>query len=390
MTALVIHARRTGYGVVRTLFDLNFKILIADEIETPIYHSNKIFKSYILPPIISTESDLYLKRLLDIGKENYTDYPIVVFTGKDDYLLFFAEHYPELKQYFIFSFESDYQKLKNVLGKKSLYELALKANVLSPTTITDEDDKASFEDLIYPVVVKPDFKNTPDQNIAEKIFRIRKCFDLNQLLEAISVLDEVQMGYVIQEFIPGSDDKLYTLGIYAYKGDLLAYSMAKKIRQFPIETGECSFGVTINDDSLIEPTKRLIKNSNISGICQIEFKKHEDKFYLIEINPRVWSWHELHKMVGVDLVRICINKIFFKKDFTLIVPNTNTNKSWHFSSMDLLHNVLLNKKISLYQWLVALFKADIHAFYTKDDLKPVMHHWRKTLKYIYTQLKKVS
>ena len=388
MKALVIHARRTGYGVTRSLHQYGAEVIIADDQVTPVFYSNKISHSYVLPNITKVSEEFYLERLLAIGQKHFDGDKILVFTGKDDYLLFFAKNYSALAPYFSLSFESDYQKLRRVLGKKSLAKVAKLANVRSPLTLDDGSPQDEYDQLAYPVIVKPDFKNLPSQDVVGEAFRIKKCNDCHQLTLARNQLSDLGLEYVVQEYISGGDDDLYTVGVYLYQGRLLGYSMAKKIRQFPVNTGECSFGKLIDDDCLIEACVLLAQESKITGICQIEFKKSGDEYFLIEINPRVWSWHQIHSVAGVDLVKICAQKMYKNRELPMIKPVRGVNGYWQFSLMDMLHNVILNKNISLWEWLRDLRRSNIHAFFCPKDLKPVIWHWSQTLPYIYREMRK--
>lgn len=388
--ALVIHARRTGYGVIRSLHQYNVEIIIADNQITPVFKSNKISHSYVLPDITKVSEEFYIKSLLEIGQKHFDGNKILVFTGKDDYLLFFAKNYSALSKYFFLSFESDYQKLKRVLGKKSLVKIAKAANVKTPITLDDEASQVEYNQLDYPVIIKPNFKNLPNQDVINSAFRLKVCYDRQHLYYAQKQLLELGLGYVVQEYIPGGDDNLYTVGVYLYQGRLLGYSMAKKIRQFPINTGECSFGELIDDDILINDCVLLAQESQITGICQIEFKKKGNEYFLIEINPRVWSWHQIHSIAGVDLVKLCAKKMFKGEESDLVKPMAGVKGYWHFSLMDLLHNVILHKNISFWEWLKDIRKSNIHAFFCKDDLKPVIWHWKQTLPYIFKEKREHS
>jgi D-aspartate ligase len=388
LQALIIHARRTGYGVIRSLYDLGVRVIVADDERTPVFHSNKVAETYVLPHITSVSNDEYLALLLELGKQNFTGQKILVFTGKDDYLLFFSKNYQALSKYFVLSFESDYLKLRTVLGKKSLSKIATAAGVKIPLTLTDESSDSEFQKISYPVIIKPDFKNLPDLDVVSKAFRLMVCRDDAELSRARQKLSSLGLEYVVQKYISGGDDKLFTVGTYFFNGKLLGYSMARKIRQFPMNTGECSFGELINDDSLVSTCSILGKETNLTGICQIEFKKMGEDYFLIEINPRVWSWHQIHTKAGVDLVAICAKKIFGLSSDEFTKPTSEIKGYWHFSLMDLLHNVILNRNVSFFHWLKDVFRADIHAFYSKDDLKPVFSHWRKTISYVVREVVK--
>jgi predicted ATP-grasp superfamily ATP-dependent carboligase len=383
MKLFIIHARRTGYGVIRSLYKKNTQIYLADTSETAVFSSNKVKKSFIIPDITKTKEKDFISLMINLAvKMDYKTEKPIVFTGKDDYLLFFSKNYDKLSQYFDLSFESNYFILTRALSKIDLIETAKKSNVLIPQSYTnDTPNKVIDENISYPVIVKPAIKTTPEIDVVQKVFRLAKCNNLDELNTATSALSEYNVPYVVQEYIPGNDSQLLTIGTYSYKGKLKGWSTSKKIRQFPPQTGECSLGVTLYDDNLVPLAERLLKELKLTGISQIEFKKYKNKYYLIEINPRIWSWHEINRKVGVNLCELSVNHIKGNTN-TFVKSPTKKKVIWHFMLMDYLHNVKLNKNVSIYSFFMSFLRSDIEAFFWIRDIKPFLVHFRQTLKYI--------
>lgn len=383
MKVFVIHARRTGYGVIRSLNKYTKDIYVADTDITPVFSSKYVKKSFIVPDIVNTPSDIFIKHLIDIAHEmDYTIEKPIVFTGKDDYLMFFSKYYKQLSKYFTLSFDSDYKRLKSALSKKKLITTAQQSGVDIPLSFTDENNVSEvLNQISFPVIIKPAIKNTPTIDVVKTIFRLKKCYNKSQLKQAINQLNKHSIPYVIQEYIPGDDSSLITIGTYSYKGKLKAWSTSKKIRQFPPITGECSLGITIYEKELVPLAKKLLETLQLTGISQIEFKKHQDKYYLIEINPRIWSWHEINRKVGVNLCKIACDHIENKPNDIILSPTPKKVK-WIFPTMDYLHNIKLNKNINLFILIKDFITSDIKAFFNIWDLKPFYYHVKSTLTYI--------
>jgi len=389
MRVFVIHARRTGYGVIKALSKYVDEIYLADSAIRPVFKSKFVKKSYILSHITSVSADEFLKELINVAHENnFESEPPVVFTGKDDYLLFFSQYYNQLKKYYRLSFETDYSILTSCLSKNKLVELANISNVLIPKSLTSNIDfEKIVQDLRFPVIIKPDFKNTPEQDVVEQAFRLRICAVEDELRDAMHILSDLNMEFVVQEYIPGGDDKLYTFGVYSYKGEIKAWSTSKKIRQFPPDTGQCSFGKTIYIEDLYETGKSLLRNSGLTGISQIEFKEYKGQYYLIEINPRIWAWHEIHTKVGVNFSKVAMDHMYGNVYDKVIHPSKD-EKYWMFVMMDLLHNNILNKNVSKMRLIKDLLKSDVEAFFCWKDLSVSIDHTLKSLRYIKSERKK--
>ena len=85
MKIFIIHAKRTAYGVIRSLYKNNCDFYIADTERTPLFSSRFVKNSFLINDITSRDNDTYLKEILDLAllmeceKEK-----AVVFTGKDE------------------------------------------------------------------------------------------------------------------------------------------------------------------------------------------------------------------------------------------------------------------------------------------------------------------
>jgi len=391
MKVFVIHSRRTGYGVIRSLTNLpNIKFFIGDTHNTPVFKSKYVEQGFIISDITKVTEDEFLKEMICLAElmDYQTEKPLV-YTGKDDYLIFFSKNYAILKDYFRLSFETDFNKLRRALSKFELIDVAKRANVKIPVSFTNEDSiEAILSNSNFPLIVKPALKNKPEIDVVKEAFRVKKCFNQIELESAMKLLTSLNVSYVVQEYVQGGDNELYTIGTYSYEGELKAWSTSKKLRQFPPNTGECSFGVTTYSEDLVDLARRLLGEIGLSGISQIEFKKFKGQYYLIEINPRIWSWHQIHKEVGVNLCLIAAQHVIGNTTSKMIAPNKNSKstKTWMFLSMDYLYNVRLNKNISIVRFVVELLRCDVEAFLNKKDLRPFFSHIWETRKYIKRQI----
>ena len=323
MKALVVHSRRTGLGLIRSLGKKKVEVYVADTFKSAGFYSKFTKSAFVVPKIIDVGENIFLEKLLAIGKKCGNGEKLFLFTPSDDYLLFFVKYWKELSPYFIETFETKYELLRDNLEKTRIYKIAEKAKVPFPYSYYTP---INIEDIEYPVVIKPTLKKTSEVDVVKEAFRIRICHDKKELLEAMTLLDKINIDYVVQKFISGYDDQLYTAGVFAYKGHLIASATARKLRQFPPNTGECSYGELVNEKTILEYAKRYLKTSKITGICQIEFKKNNSEFYLMEINPRPWSWNSIIEYSGVNLPYIaCIT--IKNKDLTIKKGNRIRNSS---------------------------------------------------------------
>ena len=386
MKALIIHARRTGLGILRSLASEGIDCYVADTFKSEGFYSKYVKKGFIIPNLIELGSESLLQSLDHISAEIDPDNEgIFLFSGSDDYLLFFVDNWSVLSISYKATFETNKKVLSSCLAKTKMYEIAKKANVSIPSTFYSPVNTSQITD--YPVIIKPSLKKTDTVDVVKDGFRIRKSRNKEELEDAINILKTLDVDYVVQQYIPGGDETLFTAGIFAYKGALIAIATGRKLRQFPPELGECSLGELVNEPVLESVTAKLLNQAKLTGICQVEYKKYKEQFYLMEINPRPWSWISLTDYAGVNLPFIAINTIESdSKKQGEVIKQREYSGYWMFPTVDFLFNVFKSKNQSFLGFIKDIKKTKKFAFWDRKDLKPFFAHIYCTL--IHDFLKK--
>ena len=378
--AVVLHAQRTAYGVVRSVANLGGTTVVADVEATPLFASRLVSEAILIPPLKPDDSQSLLEALCEIGR-NYMqlDGKPVLFSGRDDYTIFFAENSEVLSTYFAFSSEHRLEHLRRVTDKTCLPALAGLAGVKVPKTMTQEaGDSHILASLSLPVIVKPAIKNEPHRSAEKSAFRLRVCHTREELLDALTLLRSACIRFVAQELVDGNDTSLFTVGVFARDGVVTRGSVAQKLRQFPPGNGECSLGQTVEDPGLLQQAQAVVGAAELSGIAQLEFKRDSSGMdFLIEINPRVWSWHEIHRFNGADLVGAALGQP--------ALPTTQGSMKrvrWHFFWMDLLHNVILERNVGVWDFLFEALKSKLQAFWAPRDPGVFFRHSVSSIRFI--------
>jgi predicted ATP-grasp superfamily ATP-dependent carboligase len=117
---------------------------------------------------------------------------------------------------------------------------------------------------------------------------------------------------IVQQYVAGGGYGFFAL---YDKGQIRAYFMHKRLREYPISGGPSSCAVSFFDKELYDCGKRLLDALKWHGVAMVEFKKniHDAKYYLIEINPKFWGSLELGICSGVDfpylLYRVALGNV---------------------------------------------------------------------------------
>ncbi len=306
--------------------------------------------------------------------------PPVLFITSDIFLDFIIKNIRELEKHFLIPIPK-IEPLQKLLVKETMYQVAESANVPCPKTLVIESFD-NFKDVTkkveYPFIIKPSINIGFSKIFNNKIVKVENKQEFREFMKTLNespIRDEV---YVIQEYIDGYVEDLYTITSYADKNhEVVGYSIGHKIRQYPPETGTITSGKIIHNAEILESARKFIKYAQFTGISNIEFKKDKSdgKFKLMEINPRTGLWNFSALKCGVNLPLMAYNEILGKN----ITPQFNHESSiiWLNTPVDLYYSVIANRKrnykkyaISFPSWLKSIKGKKVDASFSWKDPLP--------------------
>ncbi len=95
------------------------------------------------------------------------------------------------------------------------------------------------------------------------------------------------------------------MGVYADQNHVVrGIFTGRRVRGYPADIGDCVVGeVHSMPDELKRMTATIVRELGLAGILEFEYKydKDADRFVLIEVNPRSWSWIGITPACGVSL-----------------------------------------------------------------------------------------
>jgi predicted ATP-grasp superfamily ATP-dependent carboligase len=205
--------------------------------------------------------------------------------------------------------------LGRVLDKHTLHELAQCCGVPQPRTWSFPslaDMAADVDALPFPCVVKleVDSLDLLPAGLQGTLRHRVSPYKIRNQLQAWTDL-ALRCGFdspvLVQEFIPGGAETLYTLTSYTNReGTLLAGAVGHKIRQAPPDAGGITVGRIAHVDEVFEHGSRFLKAIGFHGLANTEFKydARDGSYRLMEINPRLGVWNYSTLIAGINLPMI--------------------------------------------------------------------------------------
>jgi predicted ATP-grasp superfamily ATP-dependent carboligase len=210
----------------------------------------------------------------------------VLFCATDESVLTVSKYHDHLRPHFQFVLP-DYEVTLTQISKKRFHEFALSNEFPVPKSFFTNgisDIKKIAEEISFPCIIKPEYKDSTWNNILpnQKVLYANSKESLLLQIEHHKIVDR---PLFIQEWIPGEDTDLYFCLVYLDRqAEPLAVFTGKKLRQHPHLAGTLSVAESIWVPEIAEISTKLLKAAGCIGFCSVEFKhsKTDGRYYVIE------------------------------------------------------------------------------------------------------------
>lgn len=286
-----------GLAVIRALrdaesFDVRIIGLSYETMEPGIYMNDLVDKTYQIPYPSAGQEVLFERFAYINGVENLD----FLFPNFDAELFNFIKIQERFQQELgiqmvlptMDQFEARHKVNLYDYGKEHNVKVPFAKMVFSPTEIPGISDEFGF-----PLVIKG------------KFYDAKVAYTSDQAIQHFNKIS-AQWGLpvLVQEFVHGSE--VNVCGIGDGNGTLLGAVPMRKL--YITDKGKAWAGVSLDDQKLIEVTRKLISETKWRGPFELEFMKTtDDEYYLIEINPRFPAWCYLTVGTGQNQIEKLVN-----------------------------------------------------------------------------------
>jgi predicted ATP-grasp superfamily ATP-dependent carboligase len=229
-----------------------------------------------------------------------------LFYGSDAGLDFVRRHRSELEPHYRFLCNDDLL-LARLLDKSQFAGLAAERGIAVPASLDSDDSEAGFAALRPPLLVKPkrklDWK--PLQRALFDGVGKAQVFDSAHDLCDSPAFQRHRHDLVVQEYIP-SDEVLSYHAFVDDQGNELASFCGRKIRAFPLVTGESACVELLWEPDLMAFGRRAVERLGLVGPCKLDIvrDRRDGALYLLEVNARYNLWHYLGAVHGINLMQV--------------------------------------------------------------------------------------
>jgi D-aspartate ligase len=287
-----------GLAAIRSLGRAGIPVIAVDHRDFALgFRSSFSFPVLVPDPVAEEEG--FISAMLELG--DAIGRPAPIFPTHDEYLNSLSRHLDVLGERFRYPFPG-WEVLEPVQSKRHQLETAERIGIAVPQTVHPAslaECRAAAEEIGFPVLVKPSDSVLFKRRYRRQAFMCRNAGELERAYEQAAAYEPM-----VQEFVPGGADHLWTLGTYVGSdGEVLATFSGRKLRQTGDNVGTARIGEAVWDEEVVSSGLALLRELGFHGIAQVEWKRdpRDGRLKLMEVNPRLWQWHGLSAACGADV-----------------------------------------------------------------------------------------
>lgn len=279
-------------------------VLLVDTRYAVAKYSKAVHKTYIYHS--TTELEQWIETLCLPHKE------CLLFPTNDEMVEFLSHHYADYQQRCALGIPNP-ETVDLFNDKRKAYQFAESHHIPCPecwypNTIAEVEALAPT--LPYPVVVKPAIMYSFHTTFGKKAFRCDNAEQLLAIYKRIADADYPLEKVLIQEFLSGGPQYLFSYGVMAENGTPIASLIANRIRQNPMDFGNSTtFAITCDVPDIARQSEQLLHLVNYWGMGEVEwmFDPKSGQYKFLEINTRAWKWHTISNQLGFSFIGTMID-----------------------------------------------------------------------------------
>ncbi len=373
-----------GVNMVRALGLGGIDVVLASpRPDAPAAASRYACASVLLPRLERREA--VIQALLAAGERlaDAAGCKVPLFYGNDDYLSLVQENQGALAR--CFSMVLNPPEVARALIDKERFEaFALERGLPVPRTLAWEE----LGGWLAPVLVKPKVKIAYDESpVYRRLFGSRGkalVFASGAELAASPLASQLREDLLVQEYVRGGDRQLWSFHGYADEaGRLLAWFVGRKIRTYPVLTGQSAFLELAHDEAFAAVGREAAARVPLRGVFKIDFKQDAvtGAWRLLEVNARYNLWHHLAARNGLNLPRIAYDYLVHGTRPAALGYRTGCRWLAFGTDFRAYRELAARGELGTAAWLRSLVRArKCYDLFSWSDPAPFFRHWAQEIR----------
>lgn len=383
---------RPALAAVRSLGRRGYEVITAGVRHPSLASVSRFSAFFDRYPDPAEDTPGFVATIVEIARRRQVD---VVLPITEISTLLLAAHRSEFPEAIRLAL-GDYDAIAKASDKAYVVTTALELGVPIPKTaiIDNKTDVPNFDDMTYPVVVKP-ARSRVRVGAGWQSTGVKYARDRAELATLLEDTAAELYPLLLQERIQGPG-----VGIFAcFDGDQpLAWFTHERVREKPPSGGVSVLCRSTPLDSRgIDYASRLLTRLNWHGVAMVEFKRddRDGSLRLMEINGRFWGSLQLAIDAGVDFPSLAIdlalgNAVPAPTSYTIGIKSRWLNGDTDATLMSLFRS---RERLHLppeYPGRWQLLRSYLNFFASdtrleverRDDLAPARLEWRRWLPWL--------
>ena len=282
---------------------------------------------------------------------------------------------------------SDILVAELLLDKEKFAFWCMDKNITVPKTFSINKFYTKDSGIDFPVAIKANSRRRSSDGVNSKewaskadYLRFNICRSPDDVNKYIAIAEENSIPVFLQQLVRGRSDSMRTIGVFSNSGAVKGILYGHKVRGYPAQFGDCIVGEAKPVPKWArELVTSVCEELNYTGIAEFEVMIDKDSGgkYLIEINPRSWSWVGVAPYAGVDLAWIAYKELILKESVEECVESCTDGGSVVFMKVleDFQNTVFFYRFDNAEDWSMGPLrwwkqykgKKKVFAEFSKDD-----------------------
>lgn len=319
LVPVVLGSDILGYSCVRLFHEAyGLHSIVIGTAEVKAVSTSRFAEVRVLPG--AADEEVLIPYLEKLGRQFAAEGKVGMLVGSGDwYARAFSQNKKRLEKWFVVPY-IDFDLLDSITQKETFYKMCEELGIAYPKTMlldcADPNETLDAHALTYPLIAKP--SNSARYHYA-KFPDKRKVYEIYTPEELETVFRHLQgssydRSLIVQEFVPGDDDAMHSITIYADENSEPAITCSGRVvLQDHSPTGIGNPVCILSDEgALAEPVRqaaKFLKHVGYHGWANFDVKydERDGSYKFFEVNTRLGRNSFYVYLAGVNFIQTMVD-----------------------------------------------------------------------------------